>query len=73
MAPAMKGAIAAVAAGVVLDVSDSKLALGGMSWSAPTVIGVSVAGASLASQPGRFRSQSFGPWIDCLGHHRPGD
>ena len=50
MAPAMKGAIAGVAASVVLGVGDSKLALGGMVWSAPTVIGISVAGASLASE-----------------------
>ena len=52
MAPAMKGAIAGVAASVVLGVADSKLVLGGMVWSAPTVIGISVAGASLASELG---------------------
>ena len=46
----MKGAIAGIAASVVLGVGDSKLALGGMVWSAPTVIGISVAGASLASE-----------------------
>ena len=50
MAPAMKGAIAGIAASVVLGVGDSKLSLGGMVWSAPTVIGVSVAGASLESK-----------------------
>ena len=52
MAPAMKGAIAGIAASVVLGVGDSKLALGGMVWSAPTVIGISVAGASLATELG---------------------
>ena len=46
----MKGAIAGIAASVVLGVGDSKLSLGGMVWSAPTVIGISVAGASLASE-----------------------
>ena len=51
MAPAMKGAIAGIAASVVLGVgTDSKLSLGGMVLGAPTVIGVSVAGASLASE-----------------------
>ena len=50
MAPAMKGAIAGIAASVVLGVGDSKLSLGGMVWSAPTVIGISVAGASLATE-----------------------
>ena len=50
MAPAMKGAIAGIAAHVVLGVGDSKLALGGMVWSAPTVIGISVASASLATE-----------------------
>ena len=50
MAPAMKGAIAGIAASVVLGVGDSKLPLGGMVWSAPTVIGVSVAGASIVSE-----------------------
>ena len=50
MAPAMKGAIAGIAASVVLGVGDSKLSLGGMVLGAPTVIGVSVAGASLASE-----------------------
>ena len=50
MAPAMKGAIAGIAASVVLGVGDSKLSLGGMVWSAPTVIGVSVAGASIVSE-----------------------
>ena len=50
MAPAMKGTIAGIAASVVLGVGDSKLSLGGMVLGAPTVIGVSVAGASLASE-----------------------
>ena len=50
MAPAMKGAIAGIAASVVLGVGDSKLSLGGMVMGAPAVIGVSVAGASLASE-----------------------
>ncbi len=50
MAPAMKGAIAGVAASVLLGVGDSKLSLGGMVLGAPTVIGVSVASASLASE-----------------------
>ena len=36
MAPAIKGAIAGIAASVVLGVGDSKLSLGGMVWSAPT-------------------------------------
>ena len=52
MAPAMKGAIAGIAASVVLGVGDSKLSLGGMVLGAPTVIGISVAGASLASELG---------------------
>ena len=50
MAPAMKGAIAGIAASVVLGVGDSKLSLGGMVLGAPTVIGVSVAGASLVTE-----------------------
>ena len=50
MGPAMKGAIAGIAASVVLGVGDSKLSLGGMVLGAPTVIGVSVAGASLVSE-----------------------
>ena len=50
MGPAVKGAIAGIAASVVLGVGDSKLSLGGMVMGAPTVIGVSVAGASLASE-----------------------
>ncbi len=50
MGPAIKGIIAAVASGVVLGVSDSKLSLGGMVWSAPTIIGISVAGASIVSE-----------------------
>ena len=50
MDPAMKGAIASIAASVVLGVGDSKLSLGGMVWSAPTVIGISVAGASIVSE-----------------------
>ena len=50
MAPAMKGDIAGIAASVVLGVGDSKLSLGGMVLGAPMVIGVSVAGASLASE-----------------------
>ena len=50
MAPAIKGTIAGIAASVVLGVGDSKLSLGGMVWSAPTVIGISVAGASLATE-----------------------
>ena len=45
-----KGLVGGIAAHVVLGVGDSKLALGGMVWSAPTIIGVSVAGASLASE-----------------------
>ena len=50
VSPAIKGAIAGIAASVVLGVGDSKLSLGGMVLGAPTVIGVSVAGASLASE-----------------------
>ena len=50
MSPAIKGTIAAIAASVVLGVGDSKLSLGGMVLGAPTVIGVSVAGASLVSE-----------------------
>ena len=50
VSPAIKGAIAGIAASVVLGVGDSKLSLGGMVWSAPTVIGISVAGASIASE-----------------------
>ena len=50
MAPAIKGAIAGIAASVVLGVGDSKLVLGGMVWSAPTVVGISVAGASIVSE-----------------------
>ena len=50
MAPAMKGAIAGIAASVVLGIGDSKLSLGGMVLGAPVVIGVSVASASLASE-----------------------
>ena len=50
MAPAMKGAIAGIAASVVLGVGESKLSLGGMVLGAPTVIGVSVAGASIVSE-----------------------
>ena len=50
MGPAVKGAIAGIAASVVLSVGDSKLSLGGMVLGAPTVIGVSVAGASRASE-----------------------
>ena len=50
MAPAIKGAIAGVAASVLLGVGDSKLSLGGMVWSAPTVIGISVASASIVSE-----------------------
>ena len=50
MAPAIKSAIAGIAASVVLGVGDSKLSLGGMVLGAPMVIGVSVAGASLASE-----------------------
>ena len=50
MAPAMKGAIAGVAASVLLGVGDSKLVLGGMVWSAPTVVGLSVASASIAAE-----------------------
>ena len=49
MAPAIKGLVGGIAAHVVLGVGDSKLALGGMVWSAPTVIGLSVAGASIVS------------------------
>ena len=47
MDPAIKGLVGGIAAHVVLGVGDSKLALGGMVWSAPTVIGLSVAGASI--------------------------
>ena len=50
MGPAIKGSVAAVAAHVVLGVGDSKLALGGMVVGAPLVIGVSVAGASIAAE-----------------------
>ena len=50
VSPAIKGAIAGIAASVVLGVGDSKLSLGGMVWSAPTVIGLSVSGASLVSE-----------------------
>ena len=50
MAPAIKGAIAGIATSVVLGVGDSKLSLGGMTIGAPMVVGVSVAGASLASE-----------------------
>ena len=50
MGPAIKGAIAGIAAHVVLGVGDSKLSLGGMVVGAPLVIGVSVAGASIASE-----------------------
>ena len=50
MGPAIKGAIAGIAAHVVLGVGDSKLALGGMVWSAPAVIGISVASASIVSE-----------------------
>ena len=50
MGPAIKGLVGGIAAHVVLGVGDSKLALGGMVWSAPTVIGLSVAGASIASE-----------------------
>ena len=50
MAPAMKGSIDVIAASVMLSVSDSKLSLGGMVLGAPTVIGLSVSGASLASE-----------------------
>ena len=50
MAPAIKGAIAGIAASVVLGVGASKLSLGGMVLGAPTVIGISVAGASIASE-----------------------
>ena len=50
MAPAMKGAIAGIAASVVLGVGDSKLSLGGMVLGAPVVVGVSVASASLATE-----------------------
>ena len=50
MGPAIKGLVGGIAAHVVLGVGDSKLALGGMVWSAPTVIGLSVASASIASE-----------------------
>ena len=50
MGPAIKGLVGGIAAHVVLGVGDSKLALGGMVWSAPTVIGLSVAGASIVSE-----------------------
>ena len=50
MQPLVKGLVGGIAAHVVLGVGDSKLSLGGMVWSAPTVIGLSVAGASLASE-----------------------
>ena len=49
MQPLVKGLVGGIAAHVVLGVGDSKLVLGGMVWSAPTVIGISVASASLAS------------------------
>ena len=38
MGPAVKGAIAGIAASVVLGVGDSKLSLGGMVMGEPTVI-----------------------------------
>ena len=50
MAPLMKGAIGGIASNYILGVGDSKLSLAGMALSAPTVIGVSVAGASLVSE-----------------------
>ena len=50
MAPAIKGLVGGIAASVVLGVGDSKLSLGGMVWSAPTVIGISVAGVSIVSE-----------------------
>ena len=50
MAPAIKGLVGGIAAHVVLGVGDSKLSLGGMVWGAPTVIGISVAGASIVSE-----------------------
>ena len=49
MQPLVKGLVGGIAAHVVLGVGDSKLVLGGMVWSAPTVIGISVAGASIVS------------------------
>ena len=49
MQPLVKGLVGGIAAHVVLGVGDSKLSLGGMVWSAPTVIGISVAGASIVS------------------------
>ena len=50
MQPLVKGLVGGIAAHVVLGVGDSKLSLGGMVWSAPTVIGISVAGASIVSE-----------------------
>ena len=50
MQPLVKGLVGGIAAHVVLGVGDSKLVLGGMVWSAPTVIGISVAGASIVSE-----------------------
>ena len=51
MQPLVKGLVGGIAASVVLGVgTDSKLSLTGMVWSAPTVIGVSVAGASIVSE-----------------------
>ena len=51
MQPLVKGLVGGIAASVVLGVgTDSKLSLGGITWSAPTVIGVSVAGASIVSE-----------------------
>ena len=50
MGPLVKGLVGGIAAHVVLGVGDSKLALGGMVWSAPTVIGLSVSGASIVSE-----------------------
>ena len=50
MQPLVKGLVGGIAASVVLGVADSKLSLGGMVWSAPTVIGISVAGASIVSE-----------------------
>ena len=49
MQPLVKGLVGGIAAHVALGVGDSKLSLGGMVWSAPTVIGISVAGASIVS------------------------
>ena len=50
MQPLVKGLVGGIAAHVVLGVGDSKLSLAGMVWSAPTVIGISVAGASIVSE-----------------------